>query len=168
MLQTAGTHYTVCISSPSFHPHLSSPAPLLPCPSFPHPSCSLEEGSSSFRRVVAEGVLEPESSVLLLSPRPVPSDLPAQLRRLQHLSSGRQLVVPLRRADGSRILVLTGWVPADVALPAAHVLRRAGPSGSPASARITGVLRASEDPGMFAGLHSASGKKKEETEEQQL
>jgi len=75
--------------------------------------------------------LEVEAPVATLSPRTAPENLPPYIARLagalsagQQISnpSGRQLVAPLLRADGSRILAILGWIPASIPSPKPLVL----------------------------------------------
>jgi surfeit locus 1 family protein len=69
-------------------------------------------GSGAMRRVsVAGGVLQPERAIKV-GPRPPPPDTPTSL--LAGAQAGYMTVMPLQRADGSRILVQLGWTPADV------------------------------------------------------
>ena len=74
-----------------------------------------------------------------LSPRMAPEGLPPHLSRLFTAHAGRDLVAPLRRPDGTMLLAILGWVPADAPLP---------PLPPPASV-LTGVLRRTSEPSVW-------------------
>jgi cytochrome oxidase assembly protein ShyY1 len=87
--------------------------------------------------VQLEGVtLDPEyaSSPVQLTPRTAPENLPPYLSRLTTAHAGRQVVVPLIRRDGSRVMGILGWVPSDIPVPSPLALPH--PTGV-----IQGVLR---------------------------
>ena len=90
---------------------------------------------------------------LQLSPRSAPEGLPQHLERQTAARSGRQVVAPLRRADGTRVLAVLGWVPSDAALPSPARLPPAAPPGG----ALAGVLRRTVEPSVWgvAGTPSA-------------
>ena len=113
--------------------------------------CSLPSDLAAMRPVHVQGArLEAGARVLQLSPRTAPEGLPASLARQTITHSGRQLVAPLLRKDGSRILAILGWVPSDVDLPSPACL----PPGT-SEADIAGVLRRTVEPGVW-GVPSTS------------
>lgn len=99
-------------------------------------------GEGSLRRVTVQGRLLHTQSVRV-GPRPPPPEMPQSLRTAAN--AGYLTVTPLQRQDGSKILVLQGWTPADV---------DSAPTATQSSVTVTGVLRASEHPGSFAPQHS--------------
>ncbi len=80
-------------------------------------------------------MLDPTRAALL-SPRVAPKGAPAWLTSLSHANAGHQVVMPLIRRDGSAVLAITGWLPADAEAPAAW----GGGGGAP----LRGVLRGSD------------------------
>jgi cytochrome oxidase assembly protein ShyY1 len=81
-------------------------------------------------------MLDPSRAVLL-SPRVAPKGAPAWLASLSHAAAGHQVVMPLVRRDGSAVLAIVGWLPADAEAPAEWA------RGS-ARAPLRGVLRGSD------------------------
>lgn len=151
---------TLAIAPPSLtpakaHAHSLPTRPPLIC-SFP---AELLDAEGAYRRVVvAGGSLARDVPVAVLTPRTPPPGLPGYL--LTHANAGRQLVAPLTRRDGTRVLLLAGFVPSDVALPAGHVLPTAllapAASGSPRplAGLLQGVVRRSETPGQWGAVNS--------------
>ena len=143
----------------SLHRLPSSNLSPLPCAYRLPPALTTSEGA--YRRVrVSGGSFASNAPVAVLDPRVAPPGLPTYL--LTSANAGRQLVVPLTRRDGTRILALTGWVPSNVALPVGHVLPSSALSNGPASARalrgdLEGVIRISEVPGRWSVVHTSGG-----------
>ena len=99
---------------------------------------------------VSGAALDSGAPVLQLSPRTAPEGMPSHLTRLTVAHAGRQIVMPLRRSDGTRILAILGWVPSDVDLPAAPA------AAIPAApAPLLGVLRRTAEPSVW-GITSSS------------
>ncbi len=84
--------------------------------------------------VIHGGSLEPARAALL-SPRVAPKSAPAWLTALSRANAGHQVVMPLRRRDGTRVLAIVGWLPSDAEAPAAWAA---------AGAPLAGVLRGSD------------------------
>jgi cytochrome oxidase assembly protein ShyY1 len=102
------------------------------------------------RRVLVRGALD-DAAAVTIGPRPPPKSLPPALASAAN--AGFLTVQPLRREDGTKLLVLRGWTPADAAgAGAAGAL--AAPARNPVT--ITGVLRTSEQPGIFGATQEQS------------
>ncbi len=86
--------------------------------------------------VIHGGTLEPARAVLL-SPRVAPKSAPQWLTSLSHANAGHQVVMPLRRRDGTAVLAIVGWLPSDAEAPAAW-------GGGAAAPPLKGVLRGSD------------------------
>jgi cytochrome oxidase assembly protein ShyY1 len=109
-----------------------------------------------FSRVSLRGATADASNLSTVEPRVAPADLPPSLAALTRANAGRCVVVPLLRADGTRVLALAGWVPADAdAAEAARAWARG--LGGAAAPPVEGVVRDSEVPGVWAAAHGASG-----------
>jgi cytochrome oxidase assembly protein ShyY1 len=114
-------------------------------------------GARAFSRVELRGAAPEPRGALVVEPRVAPAALPPALSARLVAHSGRALVVPLRRADGSRVLAVAGWVPADADAHAAlgawaATAARAAARGAP----LAGVLRESETPGRWAAAHAGA------------
>jgi cytochrome oxidase assembly protein ShyY1 len=95
------------------------------------------DSSQSIQRVSIKGVLDSTRQVRI-GPRPPPKDAPEHLVPVSG-NRGSLVVCPLKRADGSEILVLRGWWPSEIPTPEA-------PAGT---VTIEGVLRPAEDVSLF-------------------
>ncbi len=133
----------------------SSPPTTLSSPRRTLPLASLPADLPAMRPVHLHGAaLEAcPGPQLQLSPRSAPEGLPQHLERQTAARSGRQVVAPLRRADGTRVLAVLGWVPSDAALPSPARLPPAAPPGG----ALAGVLRRTVEPSVWgvAGTPSA-------------
>jgi cytochrome oxidase assembly protein ShyY1 len=132
---TASAASSSSSSSGDTHPSSKPSSQSLPAP-------------GELRRVTVRGVFDSAAEVRV-GPRPPGKDTPVNLIPASG-SMGYQLLTPLVRPDGSRVLVLRGWAPVS-AVGASGAGGAAAPTGTVA---VTGVLRAGEDPGKWAVEHA--------------
>jgi cytochrome oxidase assembly protein ShyY1 len=104
----------------------------------------------AYARASVQNATPEISRAAVIEPRVAPPDLPQSLVARQVANSGRCLVVPLRRSDGTRILALIGWVPADASTRDALA---AFSARAAAAVAFSGVVRESEDPGVWRADH---------------
>jgi cytochrome oxidase assembly protein ShyY1 len=115
------------------------------------------EANAYVRAFISSATPDTTRSVLL-EPRVAPSNLPASLAARQIVNAGRCLIVPLRRTDGTYILALIGWLPSDANVEAAlaafvtSTLEKKKQNQS-----LIGVVRESEDPGVWKAEHGRGG-----------
>jgi surfeit locus 1 family protein len=105
-----------------------------------------------FTRVTLRGATADAARLSTVEPRVAPAELPAPLAALTRANAGRCVVLPLLRADGTRVLALAGWVPSDADAAAAAAAWARGVAAADA-APIEGVVRDSEKPGVWAVPH---------------
>lgn len=114
--------------------------------------------ASAYVRAIISSATPDTARAVLLEPRVAPSNLPASLAARQIVNAGRCLIVPLRRTDGTYILALIGWLPSDASIDAAlaafvtSTLEKKNKNQS-----LIGVVRESEDPGVWKAEHGRGG-----------
>ena len=109
----------------------------------------------SFSRVTLRGATADATRIATVEPRVAPAEMPAPLAALTRANAGRCIVMPLLRADGTRVLALAGWVPSDADADASAVAWARGLAAVDA-VPIEGVVRDSETPGVWAVAHGGS------------
>lgn len=102
------------------------------------------------------GVLDTDPAhQVVLTPRVPPKDVPQRL--LTAAQAGYNLVAPFTSDSGEKMMVMRGWVPADVKLAglASHAAAADTSDAHLVRTIVFGVLRADEEPGVF-GVSSRS------------
>lgn len=93
---------------------------------------------------------------VVLTPRVAPKDVPQRL--LTAAQAGYNLIAPFISDGGEKMMVIRGWVPADVKLSSLGPTEASdgqSPDNFMAPTTIFGVLRSNEEPGVF-GVSSKS------------
>ena len=124
------------------------------------PAVDLSRTKTSARAYVhatISGAIPDTAKAALLEPRVAPPNMPPSLAARQVANGGRCLIVPLRRADGTSILALIGWLPSDANVDAALDAFAARFAGVDHKHVVSGVVRESEDPGRFKAEHKQRG-----------
>lgn len=107
---------------------------------------------SDLQRVQLSNVSSAVSSntqLFFIGPRPPPKNLPSSLQT--QANAGYLVIEPIQRKDKTKILLLRGWVPADMVHSIAPLTYSSSSSSS-----IVGIVRQTENPNLWSTIATTS------------